>query len=434
MSHRPVTERTRASVLFAHFFLIILAYYQVKPASRSIYLEFYDAAQLPYAWVLGALMLALLMPFYGRMVSRYSRHGVVKGTALIIAASLVGFRFLPPSPVSALLFYVFVDMMSVILVEQFWSLANSLHVSTQGRRWYGMISSGGLLGGIVAGQLVNVLLDEAGLSTMDLLLVAAALVVVLAVVAESVVRLVPSAEHDIHNNLPELPVQPQWRDWLNNPYIVALTGILLISQLLEPLVEFQFMHYVALEHPEQEDRTAYLAHFFSLMGALALMVNVLITPLIHRYLGVISGLMVQPFMLMLSSVAYLNMPGLMAGALAKIADRGLAYSINRASRELLYVPIDAELIYKLKAWIDMLGYRAFKMLAAVAILVLSDWTQLIQEPRQYAWFVLFGCMIWLALVFRLTPHYQRLTGEEETRHKMAAGRPPRRGDQRTAAS
>lgn len=412
MRSSQFSDRMRASVLFAHFFLIILAYYQVKPASRSLYLEYFDATQLPYAWVLGALILAALMPAYGRLVSRRSRQVVVRSTTLFIAGMLVLFRFLPSSPISALLFYIFVDIISVVLVEQFWSLANSQHVSHQGRRWYGVIGSGGLLGGIVAGQLVSFLLEHVGLSTLDLLLVAAALIILLAVFVDVVVKLGGSAERMEHPALPELPERPQWRDWLGNPYVVAIAGILLISQLLEPLVEFQFMHFVALEYPEQKARTAYLANFFSVMGALALMVNVLITPLIHRYLGVISGLLAQPLMLLLSSVTYLSMPGLLTGAIAKISDRGLAYSINRASRELLYVPIDAETIYKLKAWIDMLGYRAFKMAAALAILILSEWTKLISQPQDYAWFVLAGCVVWMGLVFRLTPHYKRLTSRE----------------------
>ena len=127
----------RALALFADFLLVILAYYQIKPASRSLYLEHFTAAQLPYVWVLSALVLGALMPAYGRLVSRISRPRLVVGTCLSFALILVGFRLWIGGPVAAVCFYVFVDILSVALVEQFWSLTNSVYRSSNGRRWSG---------------------------------------------------------------------------------------------------------------------------------------------------------------------------------------------------------------------------------------------------------------------------------------------------------
>ena len=47
----------RASLLFANFFFIMLAYYQIKPASRSLFIGQLGADRLPYVWIGTALFL-----------------------------------------------------------------------------------------------------------------------------------------------------------------------------------------------------------------------------------------------------------------------------------------------------------------------------------------------------------------------------------------
>ncbi len=42
------TLAQRAAVLSFNFFLIILAYYQVKSASRSLLIEYWGAGNIPY--------------------------------------------------------------------------------------------------------------------------------------------------------------------------------------------------------------------------------------------------------------------------------------------------------------------------------------------------------------------------------------------------
>jgi hypothetical protein len=68
-----------------------------------------------------------------------------------------------------------VDIFSVVLVEQFWSLTNTIYSTEEGKRWYGIVGSGGLVGGVVVGIAARFMLQTVGLHTPDLLLVAAAI-------------------------------------------------------------------------------------------------------------------------------------------------------------------------------------------------------------------------------------------------------------------
>ena len=89
----------------------------------------------------------------------------------------------------------------------------------------------------------------------------------------------------------------------------------------------------------------------------------------------------------------------------KISDRGLSYSINRASKEQLYIPVDPVHTYQAKAWIDMLGYRLFKVLGSALILALATWLPLGSNAAGLSWLTLLICTAWAFILVLLAREY-----------------------------
>jgi len=197
-----------------------------------------------------------------------------------------------------------------------------------------------------------------------------------------------------------------WRTIIGHRYLKLIALLLLLAQMIEPLVEYQFMSVVEAAYQQRELRTAYLGQFFSMLSGVAIAVNLLVTPLILRCCGPIFGLAAQPLAVVAGSLYMLWSPGLNAASVLKIADRGLSYSINRASKELLYIPIDALLIFQAKAWIDMFGYRLFRVLGSVMILLLTQWLWFEVPDAAIGVLTLTCCFLWFALLFRLRREYR----------------------------
>jgi len=403
----------RASFLFVNFFLIITALYQLKPASRSLFIEALGAERLPYAWIITALTMVVFITYYNRLVARHSRFNVVLGTCLVISSFLVLFRLLInlPGPTVAICFYVFVDILSVVLVEQFWSLTDSIYTTREGKSWYGFVGTGGLVGGIAGGGLSALLIQYTHLKTPDLLLTAAVTIGIIFALTwvmghiglycevEQVVRVEDTAKGG-------------WRVLGQSRYLMLIAAVLLLTQLVSPLIDYQFLNTVEASYPEREARTAFLSLFFSVMGFISVGVNLAITPLIHRFFGTIAGLLIQPLMISLFSWAFLFQPTLFFGGAAKISDRGLSYSINRASKELLYVPIDPVVIYQAKAWIDMFGYRIFKVSGSFLILLFTQWLPVAIGIAQLSWITITISAAWIAIIMVLRHEYHRVCERE----------------------
>jgi len=407
----------RGISLFMNFFQIIFAYYMVKPVSRSVYLEHFHADKLPYIWIASAMLLGILMPLYGRVIDKYDRRKVVILSCQIFCVIFLMFVVLfqtgRTAPMLAAGFYITVDIMSVVLVEQFWSLTNSTYETQTSSRWYGVVGSGGLIGGILGGMAASWLIRETQLNSFDLIYISALLLFTLGAYAALLIKLDIYSEQKSQVRPKGLNKPLTFRRIFSNKYVLLITTTVLLAQLVEPIVEYQFMSFVEHVYPERELRTAYLSTFLSILGLVALAINLLITPLVLRFVGAIGGMLLQPFTLFVASGYFSVNPGLNPGAIMKICDRGLSYSVNRASKEMLYVPVDPKFIYRAKAWIDMFGYRVFKIIGSILVLSLTQWFGIVWASETFSYLVIPVCLVWVLAVIRLKPDYQKLCRREE---------------------
>lgn len=406
---------TRAAILFSNFFLIILAYYQVKSASRSLLIEYWGAGKLPYVWIASAVLLVIFISIYNRLVERFSRLHVVLGSCLLFIVMMTGFRaLLDLSPLTASIgFYIFVDIISVILVEQFWSLTDTITRQDEGRRSYWFISSGGLVGSIAGGTTALMLLNYTPMTTADLLLSSALILGVILLLN------LKMGQMGLYREVPHVGAPVVTRDGLkmliSNRYILLIAAALLCAQIAQPLVEFQFMKTIEASFTVLDERTAFISGFFGILGFVSIGINLLLTPLVHRFFGMITGLLVQPLALFITSVGFMAQPTLFIASAMKISDRGLSYSINRASKEQLYIPVEAVHTYQAKAWIDMLGYRLFKIIGSLIILLftagmpwlngLVAWVP-VPDVGQLSWFTLAVCLGWVFIIIQLGREYR----------------------------
>jgi AAA family ATP:ADP antiporter len=405
------SPKLRSVILFSNFFLIILAYYQVKSASRSLLIEHWGSENFPWVWIASALVLGSFIGFYHRLVERYSRLAVVLGSCLLFIVLLVFFRAALDwqGTAASIGFYIFVDILSVVLVEQFWSLTDSVTETETGRRSFWFVGTGGLLGGVAGGATAVALLRFTPMKTADLLLSCAGILVVTFLLNLAMGRM------GLYREVPEkgrpVIVAGGWRALIKSRYLLLIAGALLCSQLAQPVVEYQFIKAVETSYTALDARTEYLSGFFSVLGAVSIAINLLITPFLHRYLGVMWGMATQPVVLAIASLVFMAQPTLMIASVMKIGDRGLSYSINRASKEQLYIPVDPVRTYQAKAWIDMLGYRLFKVLGSALILLLAEWLPLGENARELGGLTLLICGAWIIVLALLAREYHAFVNQ-----------------------
>ena len=116
--------------------------------------------------------------------------------------------------------------------------------------------------------------------------------------------------------------------------------------------------------------TSFLAQVGLWMSVIGFVIQVWLTSKIHRYLGIGFALMVLPVSLGTTGLIMLLNGALWAPALARILDQSLRYTVDKTTREILFLPLPGDIKLKAKSFVDVTVDRAAKAIGAILLIVL----------------------------------------------------------------
>ena len=121
---------------------------------------------------------------------------------------------------------------------------------------------------------------------------------------------------------------------------------------------------------ETEGISALLATVQLYTSVIGFIIQVWLTARIHRYLGIGVALLLLPISLGGTAVAMLLTGALGSSMVARIVDTSLRYSVDKTTREILYMPLPSELKYQANPFVDVTVDRVSKSAVNILILVL----------------------------------------------------------------
>lgn len=404
-------EGRRVVLTFLYFFLIITSYYLIKPVSRSLVLGELGSRFVPYIDLICALVMGPVVTVFARLVDRVPKPALVSGSFLAVIGVLVVFWRLIEIEQAWIsgAFYVWVSIFSVLVVTLFWLVANDLYRPREAKRLFGFIGSGGILGGIVGSSLAAVGAQMFG--TQHLLLVASGVLVVCWIVVQQLWGLAPERALS-EERQPAAAAAPQpllanvgafTRMILDSRYLKLLVLMVGLNKLVSTLIYYQLNPFIETAFPDQDARTAFTGMFFGGMNVIAFIVQFFFTSWILRRWGLFAALMTLPAGLLVGGTGLVILPVLWVAAVTELYDGALNYSLQQTTKELLYLPIDRSIRYKVKPFIDMVIFRFGKGIAAVAGIVLLDMLHL--PARALGAIVLPLIVAWLATAAQLRRDY-----------------------------
>lgn len=411
-------DALKTFLLFSNFYLIITAYYIAKPIRGALVVSELGAKSLPYIWIATAVLLAFFVGVYGKLIDRFSRKWLVTVTTLFFIASLLVIRYFLSFrlPWLTAVFYIWSDIFSVVMVEQFWSYTNDLFKIKDAKRFYALIGSGGILGGITGSALSAMLVKQFG--TLNLVYICAGVLVLylfFMLASESMVAADSKNDHtseapmDYKNRAAGNDLLASFRIVSGSPYAILILIMAVLTQVVSNLIDFQFNVTVESAGRSMDGKTAFFGNFFFWMNTISLVFMLLFTSPIQRNLGIFAALLVLPLFNCFGFALSLAVPLPLVIFGLKLFDKSLNYSINRASKELLYVPASRDIKYKAKAVIDMFIFRFSKILSSavlIPVLAFFSW-----KAIQGFGLLLVGASV--AVIFLISRHYSRLTTSPE---------------------
>jgi AAA family ATP:ADP antiporter len=384
---KPVMAITAAGTL------VMAGYEMVRSASASVFLAHHSAAQLPEALMLVPLVMFAFTWLFSVALRRLGPARTFTATlllsGLVLAAASEAVRQAIPG--SAFLLYIFGQAYIVFIVEEVWAFINSLFVPAQGKRWNGVIiavsTAGSVTGGILTGRL------SVAIGSERLVWIAAGLTVAASLLGRLAFRLAGERPAPPDRPPDKLADHFAWDLLRTGPTIRRLAMIVIAAQSVAVLLDIAFHRALQTAVPLQDPRTALLGWFWSAVNLFAVVLQLGVCPFllsrvrIRRIHGAI------PLLFGLAALAAVAFPVLPVLGVAFFILKTVDYSVFRAAKEVLYIPLSFTARYRAKMTVDALIYRSSKGVVS-ALLSLANQVFGLLPLRLYPLLVVFLCGGW----------------------------------------
>ena len=310
-----------AMMMFTYSFLVMTAYTALKPVTRSQFIKDLGADNLPFVQFAFGLLVGFIMQGYATVVGRLPRRWALPMTLGGLVALLVAFWvwFESGSQWASTGFYFFGLILGILVISQFWTLANEVYDPRQAKRIFGFIGGGASLGGIAGSSLT---LQAKTIGTTNLLLVSAALIALCLVL---VVMIIKREKPEIKGSLTggedeSVSSTEALRLLKNSRHLQIIALIIGFAAIGAAIVEQQLN--MATEAAKGAGNTDSITSFLGTVqlytSMIGFVIQVWLTSKIQRYLGIGFALLILPTSLGITgTIMLLNGALVLSGACAR---------------------------------------------------------------------------------------------------------------------
>jgi ATP:ADP antiporter, AAA family len=367
-------EGLTAFLMFSYSFTAMTAYNAIKPLTRSKFISDLGADNLPYVLLASGFIIGVLMTGYAWVMSRLPQRWGISLMQVGLAGVLLAFfaLFRTNASWASAAFYVLANLMGVLLISQFWTVANLVYDPRQAKRLFGFIGGGAPLGGVAGSALAT---NAERLGSANLLLISAALMIMCA----ALVGYIAAREHMQADPTTLKPKEEKGVSLTEaftllrqSKHLQIIALVISFASIGAAVIEQQLnMAAAAAKGAGSTDAiTAFLAQVALWTSTIAFVIQVWLTSKIHRYLGIGFALLVLPFSMGSTALVMLLNAALWAPALARVIDQSLRYTVDKTTREILFLPLPADIKLQAKSFVDVTVDRVAKAAGALLLLVL----------------------------------------------------------------
>ncbi|MDH3735222.1 MAG: HEAT repeat domain-containing protein, partial [Gemmatimonadota bacterium] len=350
-------ERVPVGLMLGYGFLALASYYIVKSVRSAVFIERVGSDMLSYVYMLTAVFVAVLMVVYSRYADRIRERALLLGTFVLLGTSLVFLWWMLRDDAGgwvAWTLYIFSKLYPLLLVSQFWLVANLLFTTRQAKRLFGIIGLALILGGIAGAEVASRLADVVGTRTLLLLAVTPlpfCALIVLGLGSRLEQGRTASARllREFSGDAVKLLVR--------SPHLRNISAVLALTILVGTLLDWQLGRAVDLYVSSEDAMAGFYGSFYRTLNIVSVGVQLFFTSFVLRRFGVGVALLALPLALFGASIAVIAVPALITASFAKGAEGALRYSLDQSTREMLFLPVPNETLYKVKPLIDLAVYR-----------------------------------------------------------------------------
>jgi len=388
---------------------LFCGYEFIRSTANTLFKQAYGKEGLPYVMAVMPLGVLLMLYGYGRCLSRFGPRRTLLITSLLSAAAIFACYALIQAEINIAraVLYIVREAYVVLITEQLWSFLNSRLNVAHARALNGPICGLGSIGGIAGATAVVAYSKTLGTTTM-LVFGAAAILPALgfALLAYRYCgEPLPEAHAPASARSDTLGVRLFTRERM----LFFLLLIVIATQVISSVTDLAYQGALQDAYPDANEQNAVSGRFYFWLNVFSAVGQFLIAPLLLWLAPLWLALAMLPVVNVGACLYAWSVPSLFSFGLAHQAFKVIDYSVFRAAKEPLYIPLSFDARFRAKELIDVWGYRFSKGATATLIALFAALGWIVQSASLFSAVAVAAAGVWLAL----TPFLIRARSKEE---------------------
>lgn len=426
-------EAITALLLMLNVYLLLMAYYIIKPVRDALILEEWTPEIKNYVSAAIAVLLIFAVKIYSAMASQFPRQQLITWVTLFFISNLVLFYALHLGGVgpgvTGMIFYIWASIFNVIVVAQFWGFANDIYSEDAGKRMFPLIAFGATFGGYSGGKITARLVVPLG--TYQLMLLAGGILGICILLAWIIHRreikkkerkdLEDDQEQGSEKVEEEKPIEKggAFRLVFKKKYLLYIALFVLVLNFVNTNGVYM-LDTVARKSAIQAVETGtagglefrqilaqFYAGFYNIQNFFAMIVQLFIVSRIFKWFGVRKAVFFLPALALGGYFALSFGAALILVKWVKALENGLDYSLMNTTRHSLYLITPRIEKYKAQAATKTFFHRAGDVLSA--ILIFTSTTFLAFRIENIAMTNVVLVLIWITLGVLIYREHKKLS-------------------------
>lgn len=391
-------ERLKTALMFFYFLLVITTIYILKPVRNALFIVDFGADKMKYMNLAEGVFLIFIVAAYSWLAKRISHRLFDVLVSSFLISNLCFFWFFSSKdiPQISAIFFLWQATFSVILTTQFWIFANDLFSASEAKRLFGIIISGGSIGGVFGGWLTQFLMRFT--SIQNLFLVVSFILAACLFITFFLWKKVRHRPPTLGANEPHHDTEAKQKKSVVY-YLWMIAGLVVLAKMTSTIIENQFAGVVEQLIVGKQALTAFYGGFYGWLNLFSFLMQVFLTARFLRRFGVSGSVWILPAGLAILSVWSVASSALITAVVYRLYDGSMNYSIHQASKEILYLPLSSAMRRRVKPWIDMLGFRGAKTLAGLYMIGAAALFSI--PAHKYGILVLILIPLWLVVLLSI---------------------------------
>lgn len=372
-------EGSKVALLLTHSFFIGVFLSLLFTAGNALFLDQFGREHIPKAFLASGVVGLVYSILFSRIQARISFNRLVLLNLIFVFGLIAGFRFMLGSSDSkwiAFGLFIWVQPIFAMIYLGFWGIVGGMFDLRQGKRLFGLISSGEVVASILAYFSVPIILKF--IETSDLLIIALVGLALCVPVLLIIISRYGGARSKRKADKTEKP-PASFPELLKNRYFILMSLFTVGVIFSFYFIDYAFLAVARARFPEKAQLAQFIGIFFGTIKIFDFVIKTFLYNRLISQFGLRFGLIFLPA-LMAACTAAASFIGTYETAgiffflfisLNKLFERGLRKSVTDPSFKILYQPLGAEQRTSIQTKVEGIVWQLASFLAGLILLVLG---------------------------------------------------------------